>query len=435
MDFLFDVPVLFRVLVSLGLILVLNRLLRQLSVAVGIGTVLLAFWCGHGATDIGRIAWARFSSADNMFLLFVVFQIIWLSSQMSRTGVMKDLVTAVRSRLSRRASIAVLPAIVGMLPMPGGAIFSAPLVQDCDSGNELDALLKTKINYWFRHVWEYWWPLYPGVLLAIDLSGLQVWQFVLIQLPMTMLAVTVGYVFLLRKIPGGEEESKAFEHHSVHEILRLVAPVLAVIVVYVVVRVFFPFVAELNKYLPMILGIFAAIGVQQWQRPLGWSVWRDVLCSKKTLNLAVIVAVVRVYGAFIEARLPSGDLLVEVMRSELAGWHVPVVSVMMLIPFISGLSTGLAIGFVGASFPIVISLLGENPGLAELVPAVVLAFGFGYMGMILSPVHVCLIVTNEHFSTRLVHSIARLARPAGAVLVGVVGYYWILRLVLDSMIS
>jgi integral membrane protein (TIGR00529 family) len=432
LDFLFDVPVLFRVLVSLGLILVLNRLLRQLSLAVGIGTVLLALWCGHGATDIGRIAWARFSSADNMFLLFVVFQIIWLSSQMSRTGVMKDLVTALRSRLSRRASIAVLPAIVGMLPMPGGAIFSAPLVQDCDSKNELDALLKTKINYWFRHVWEYWWPLYPGVLLAIDLSGLQVWQFVLIQLPMTLLAVTVGYVFLLRKIPGGEEESKAFEHHSVPEILRLVAPVLAVIVVYVAVRVFFPFVTDRNKYLPMILGIFAAIGVHQCQRPLGWSAWREVLCSKKTLNLAVIVAVVRIYGAFIEARLPTGELLVAVMRNELAGWHVPVVSVMMLIPFISGLSTGLAIGFVGASFPIVISLLGENPGMAELVPAVVLAFGFGYMGMILSPVHVCLIVTNEHFSTRLVHSIARLVRPAVTVLIGVLAYYGVLSLILTG---
>ena len=430
LGFLFDVPVLFRVLVSLGLILVLNRLLRQLSVAVGIGTILLALWCGHDAAGIGRIAWGRLSSADNLFLLFVVFQIIWLSSQMSRTGVMKDLVTAIRSRLSRRASIAVLPAIVGMLPMPGGAIFSAPLVQDCDSENELDPLLKTKINYWFRHVWEYWWPLYPGVLLAIDLSGLQVWQFVLIQLPMTLVAVAVGYFFLLRKIPEGEGGSGAFEHHGVHEILQLVAPVLAVIVIYVVVRVFLPFVTGWNKYLPMILGIFGAIAVHQWQRPLGRSIWREILCSKKTLNLAVIVAVVRIYGSFIEARLPSGELLVEVMRNELAGWHVPVVSVMMLIPFISGLSTGLAIGFVGASFPIVISLLGENPALSELVPTVVLAFGFGYMGMILSPVHICLIVTNEHFRTRLLHSIARLARPAAAVLVGVVGYYLLIRLLL-----
>lgn len=418
---------LIRVMVSLGLILALNRVLKQLSAAAAVGTVVLALWCGHTPSDMGRIAWARFSAADNLFLLFVVFEIIWLSLQMSRTGVMKDLVAAIRSRLSRRASIAVLPAIVGMLPMPGGAIFSAPLVQDCDTANELEPLLKTKVNYWFRHVWEYWWPLYPGVLLAIDLSGLQVWQFVLIQLPMTLVAVTVGYIFLLRKIPDVQADTESFEHHTGREILALALPVVVVVAVYVLVRLALPVVGEWNKYLPMILGILGAMAVHQWQRPLHRTEWTSVLLSWKTLNLAVVVAVIRIYGAFIEARLPTGETLVAAMRDELTQWHIPMILIMMLIPFISGLSTGLAIGFVGASFPIVISLLGENPTTAELIPTVVLAFAFGYMGMILSPVHICLIVSNEHFRTRLGHSLARLVTPAIAVMAASLIYYLVLK--------
>jgi len=116
--------------------------------------------------------------------------------------------------------------------------------------------------------------------------------------------------------------------------------------------------------------------------------------------------------------------LVDLLRAELADWGVPVVLMMMTIPFVSGLATGLAIGFVGASFPIVFSMLGGDPSLGQVLAATVLAYGFGYMGMILSPVHVCLIVTNEHFGTRLQSSLRVLARPAVAMLPAVVVLYF-----------
>ena len=59
--------------------------------------------------------------------------------------------------------------------------------------------------------------------------------------------------------------------------------------------------------------------------------------------------------------------------------------------------------------------------------ATTLAFGFGYMGMMLSPVHVCLIVTNQHFRTQLLHSMRGLLLPAAAVLALVVAYHFAIR--------
>jgi len=94
----------------------------------------------------------------------------------------------------------------------------------------------------------------------------------------------------------------------------------------------------------------------------------------------------------------------------------------MLIPFVSGLATGLAVGFVGASFPIVFSLLGESPSTGAVLSMTVLAYSFGYMGMILSPVHICLIVSNRHFRTQVQHSIGGLLKPALSVLLGVMLY-------------
>ena len=64
--------------------------------------------------------------------MVIIIQVICLSNQMNRTGTMKELVNNIRSVLPVRVVMGVLPAIIGLLPMPGGAIFSAPLVDEAD---------------------------------------------------------------------------------------------------------------------------------------------------------------------------------------------------------------------------------------------------------------------------------------------------------------
>ena len=423
-NWLLDIPATFKILGSLGMLLALNAWGRHLSVSLLAGTVLLAVWCEHPLPAIARIALERAGSVDHLLLLAVTFQVIWLSSQMAKAGVMNDLVAAVRSKVPRRAAIAVLPAMIGLLPMPGGALFSAPLVDDCDEERTLSGLLKTRINYWFRHIWEYWWPLYPGVLLALAITGLDVWEVILIHLPITLFSIAGGTAFLLRQVPHLDEQPTASRTEPVASLLVLTSPILTVITVYAIVRLGFPSLANFNRYVPMILGLMAAALVQQVQRPLRFQQWKEVILSRKTLVLVVLVTLVRVYGAFIEAPTGSGLTPVEHMNADLTSWGIPMWAVAVLLPFIAGMATGLAIGFVGASFPIVVSLVGQDPAPAQLYPAVILGYAFGHMGMMLSPVHICLVVTNEHFKTNLVHSMAGLIKPALTVLAGAVLLAW-----------
>jgi hypothetical protein len=53
---LLQAPVLVKVLVTLALILLANRLVRELLVSVLVGTILLGLWFGHGFPAIGAIA-------------------------------------------------------------------------------------------------------------------------------------------------------------------------------------------------------------------------------------------------------------------------------------------------------------------------------------------------------------------------------------------
>ncbi len=415
-----EIPLIAKVLLTLGLILVLNRVLRQLLIAVAAGTAVFAFWSGHSFASVGTVVAAYCSDANTLFLLAVVFMIIWFSHQMARTGAMHDLVATVRQRLSPRPSMAVLPALIGMLPMPGGAVFSAPLVDQCDTGSSVTNLRKTQINYWFRHIWEYWWPLYPGVLLAVEKTGLGIGQFMLVQLPLTIVAVAVGTLFLLRpgeKTDGVKTQMTQEDASTTAEppckLTHILAPLILIVCLYLILRLAVPFfISDANKYLPMLGAVAAGILLHHFQRPLPRADWRAILLSGKTLNLAALVFVIGMYGAFIDSGPPGDVTVMEQVREELSAWHIPVIFMIMVLPFICGVATGISVGFVGTSFPVVMSLLGPDPGTAQLLATTVLAYGFGYMGIILSPVHVCLLVTAEHFYTGVLRTLSGLILPA-----------------------
>ena len=142
--------------------------------------------------------------------------------------------------------------------------------------------------------------------------------------------------------------------------------------------------------------------------------------------LVLVVIVVSVYGALIESDLPDGTRLVDRMKFEMDSWGLPLIAILIVLPFIAGMSTGFAFGFVGACFPIVLNLTGDHPSLLTLLATSMLAFNAGYAGMMLSPVHVCLIVTNEYFSSKLTSCLVKLTLPVMMLILSATGYYLLL---------
>jgi hypothetical protein len=81
---------------------------------------------------------------------------------------------------------------------------------------------------------------------------------------------------------------------------------------------------------------------------------------------------------------------------EFAASGIPLTAVIALLPFIAGLVTGIAVGFAGTAFPLVAGLAAASGGMSFALLA--LAFGAGYTGMMLSPLHLCLMMTRDYFN-------------------------------------
>jgi len=422
-----ELPVLLVVAIVFALVVVATMRKVYLGLAAFCGGLAFAFVRGIAPLEAVRIAVAELLDPDSLLLLALVTAIMLLSAAMKNSGALAAFARAVETVAPRpRASLAITPLLIGTLPMPGGALLSAPLVDALDADRLQGADGLSAINYWFRHSLELFWPLYPAFILTCALSGLETSRLSLLNLyaPITLFILGQAFVIRGRALPPKAPPSSGTGARDVLARLEGFFPLAIVLGLFLLLdalaRAFVSpeaagekAAALLERYLPTLGGVAGAAAYIAIRR--GTGCFKGTL-TPEILKLAGIIAGVRVFAAFLEA----GGIATGGAR-ELAAWNIPPLAVACLLPLIAGLVTGVGFAYVGIAFPIVLGLFpvgGDVPREA----AVVLAGAFGYAGMMLSPLHVCLVVTAAHFKSSAGAVILRLALPL-ALFLGVAAIY------------
>lgn len=421
MDWFLNVPAYMKVGSSFLGILLLYRLKAPLGVAILAFSLLLTLWAGTGWNGL-LFQIESFSRPQNYLLILIILLLLFFTEALNKTGRMGRTTDALKSWLkSKHLILAGLPALVGLLPMPAGALFSAPFVDAVDQGREIEPQRKVAINYWFRHIWEYWWPLYPGVILAMQYSGLPALKFFLIQLPFTFAAILGGYLFILRKIRQSNDDHVRGGRFDATAVLSALGPIGLLVVISVAGSALAPRIGvdgTLANLIAMLTGLLAALVMVFAGHASAFGSTLLMLKRRDTWLMVVLVVGVQAFAAVLSCPVDAaGSTLISGMRDEFMRTGIPLIVVIMLIPFISGMVTGVAFGFVGASFPIVFALLGPNPSPGVAAATTAFAYTFGYMGMMLSPMHACLVVTAEYFKTSLFGAYRYIIGPAFVILV------------------
>ena len=424
---LWNIPVIAAIFISLGAILVADRFIKNLAISILAGSVLLSLLSRRTLMETAKIAVIRVWNFDSCMLFTLIFLMITMSNQIKENNIMGAMTEGLKERFSGKTLLVSVAALIGLIPMPGGALFSAPLVDACDTENRLSSDTKTRINYWFRHMWEYWFPLYAGVIMALQITGLEFYQMFLANISMTFIHIFAGYVCILR---GLDLPGTPLKTGTKKPVWRYLLPIIIIIGGSFLLSGLFPALKRISKYLPLILSILAAIITSQVWKPLSAGTWKKLLLAKNAWRMVLIVVVITIYSGFIGMPLADGSHLMDVMRQELSQTGIPAILLIAILPLVSGIATGIALGFVGTSFPIIFSLLGPDPPLKSILIMVIIGYGFGQIGQLLSPVHVCNVVTNRFFNTNLFKNTFFIAKPclfiaAGAILSASV-VYWLM---------
>jgi integral membrane protein (TIGR00529 family) len=418
------IPALVRMSVVFVIVLIAIRRKVSLGNAFTLGFISLATVFHLRFVETVHAVIGAVTDPKTMTLSLIIIQILVLSSSMEQSGQMQSLLGRFRGLVRNpRLNLVIFPALIGLLPMPGGAVFSAPMVKELGSDSGLPPPHLSFLNYWFRHIWEYWWPLYPGVLLAAMMANLNLAVYVIAMLPMTLAAYGLGMIpmrgFSFPKPESGSAKT------PLGPFLRELLPILIVIVPGLalgwLLSALLPRV-PVAKEIALIACLAFAVGWIWIERRFSADQIRRVVFDTGLLKMVyMVLAILAFKGVLTDSHAVAG------ISKELMYFRIPIVWVAAILPFLVGLFTGITIAFVGSTFPILISLvlsLGQGDHMLAYM-AVGLVCGFS--GVLLSPLHLCLLLSNEYFETPLGPVYRLLWLPCAGMFAAGLGYYVILR--------
>lgn len=360
-------------LASIALILLLIRKLHP-SLAVFVGALLLST-LSLPIERLPHILLSAILSWQTIRLIIIVASAMTLSSAMEEKGLLANLAKTMEAFGSKRA-MHIVPAMIGLVPMPAGAVVSATAVKSIARKLGLKPEEATFINYWFRHIWEFSVPIYQSVVVVSVILGWQLSSVFLALAPLTLLAILAGSMMssrILKDRPddrGGPFPTKGFLKAS-WPILVLVAMILLGL--------------EPAIAFPSAL---AMLIVQQRFRP---SELKKPLKYGLDPKIIFLLYAIMVFKFAIEIT-GSADALFR----DLNALGVPFFVVLVIPTFMLALAGGLSIAFAGLAFPLLVPIIAQVGW-----PGLILAYASGMAGLLLSPLHLCLVLSSEYFGAEL----------------------------------
>lgn len=286
-------------------------------------------------------------------------------------AVLSQMMDAVKAIFRNRKIVAItMPLLIGLLPSVGGAYFSAPMVAESTRDTKMSPEEKGFVNYWYRHPWEFILPLYPGLLLASAVSKIELYNLITVNFICAVFVVITGFIFSMHGVKGIISIEEKLSKRGLWSFMPIVAVLLPVVI----------FRIELHFALIAVV-VFLLLFYR-------YNLKSIFTVFKHGFSLDVIILILGVM-LFKEAMESSGA--VTNLSQFFVKEGIPVLPILFLLPFITGMLTGLTVGFVGSTFPLIISIAGSTA-----VP-ISFAFASGFLGVLLSPVHICLILTKEYF--------------------------------------
>jgi len=365
-------PDLLKISAVFLLILLLLRKKFNIGLVMLAASVALFFLYGMALPSIIKTGEQAVLNGVTIKLLLALAFIRMLEQILREHDVLSRMMASVKALFKNRKAVTIsMPLLIGLMPSIGGAYFSAPMVAETTRDVTMSPEEKGFINYWFRHPWECILPLYPGLLLAAAVSKADLHALITANITYAFIMVVTGFLFSMRGLRGTIKTEETLSKKD----LWSFAPIFTVLLLVSFLHI------ELHYALTAVV-LFLFLFYR-------YSLKSVFLSLKHGFSLDVIILIFGVM-VFKEAMENSGA--VGNLSRFFVQEGIPALPILFLLPFMTGILTGITVGFVGSTFPLIVSIVGNTS-----VSAISFAFAAGFLGVLLSPVHICLILTREYF--------------------------------------
>jgi len=382
------------VFISILLIILLIRRNWPMYWALLIAISTLVATNGFSVNENISILFDSITSHTAFYLVSMVLSITLLGHLHREIGAMEEMIGKLRLLIrDSRALIIFIPATISLFSsVPGGAIVSAPMVEETGRKLKMPPLEKAVSNMVYRHLVVLITPFNTSLVMASALSGISIAGFLSYTVPVVAIVFIITAILIYRRYPKPDQtDSTVSANKGTAEILLniiyLASPYIIAITLGLAVGVFFP--------LAILAGIAVCLFIKIPQQKIRLTLYKRMITLSQGINwsLALSTLTIVIYKDYM-LQAESFQQSVHYLLDQ----GMPLLVLIIILPFITGFITGNNAASLGISMPILIPLLSPEMMSMRYLGILYLSSYAGYFG---SPVHLCTYVTNEYFKTPL----------------------------------
>ena len=337
-----------------------------------------------------------YTSTIELAILMTLIYI--LAKLMQETGAIKKIIESLRSVFSKGGILGIIPALYGLMPVPGGALFSAPMIDEEGEKYKLNKNQKNFLNVWFRHIWFPVYPISSAMITLILLTNtysteqnlgitIHISFLMLVNIPAFIAMIIIGFFFLRKYIKKPQNDVKKTKKDPAG-LIYILPPILPLF--FYIFLINFGF----TDYRAFLIGIIFSIILLYFLLKIGRSEYIKLIKKSLTINLALAIFGIMIFRQMIT--VSGTDILI---ADTIKSLNIPVILMIVLIPLILGLLTGYNLGAVGLSFPLVSVFFPSPMDTITIVGYISLIFISSLVGYLISPIHLCNVLSSDYLKT------------------------------------
>ncbi len=394
---------------SFFLIMYLSAKRRSFSETMFVAALVLAVTSPLPPAKIVDTAIGALINRSTLELAGTVFAIGVFAAIMNHLSFLEKMSSSLQTAFSARTVSAFVPALIGAMPVMGGAQVSAPLVDKTGDELGLDQATKAAANLIFRHGMFFLFPFSPSLILLSKMTGFPVCTLISRLWPASVLLWGVGYAVLLspgKANTGGSDilsEAMTVEPdgNGIPELARNVEtprsspPKLEAFRTFLfcgsplIVALGISLALQIPLWASLLVGSALACGLGYWKT-------RAIPPLQKVLrnsNLSQVPAMfwIMVFRAFIleSPALPA-------LTGTIGGAGGRAGALAIAVPLIFGFVSASQTTSLGVLVPVFMPALEGAPEAVKL-SAVSAVYISSFLSYLVSPLHLCQILTCRFF--------------------------------------
>ena len=362
-----------------SIVLFLILLYRKIGLGVSLTVAgLFMSLLSLGFSGTMNILIATIIDSITLSIVFASFFIMFLSLLYKETGLVNSLTTSLGQIIKNsKIVVSLLPAIVGLLPVAGGALMSAPMVDSEAEKLGLDESKKTYINIWFRHAILPIYPVSQFIILTAALTGTSIDALVVRQLIVVIVMIAVGYFIGLRKTKNVNLDKQKIEGNQKNNIKLLFYSFLPIIITIILVAIL-----KVNIAVATLAGVLTILIIKK----IKIITFRSVLKNKALWEVTLAA-----FGALLLKNVTLASGTSEILGNIFANANMNTIILLSVLPATLGFLLGSPSGAIALSIPILSELVTFIPKISSLI------YILAYLGYLIAPTHLCLVFTAQYF--------------------------------------